>query len=75
MQDSERNAYAQRDEDGACDTPGFGLEIDCTGHGYQAANRTDGDVDAAADHDDAKPECHDDERSIEVEQVKKRLEL
>jgi hypothetical protein len=35
----------------------------------------DGNVDAAYDHHYAQTKCHDDERSVQVEQVKEGLKL
>jgi hypothetical protein len=46
-----------------------------TGHGYQATYCADGNVDAAYDHNYAQTKCHDDERSVQVEQVKEGLKL
>ena len=59
----------------APDVPRSRFQKQCAGHGDQSADGAHGNIDAAADHDDAHAQGHDEERRVQVEKVKEGLEL
>ena len=66
---------SQRQKQGAPNVPRSRLQQHGTGHGDQAADGADGNIDAASNHDDAHPKSNDKERCVQVEKVKEGLKL